>query len=315
MEILILGYSNLVKRKIIPLFKNKLSSIKFSICSKSQYKKNIGALNWYRDYQQALKKSKADLVYISLPNSLHYIWAKKFLSQNFHVIIDKPATLKFAHTCELVKLAKKKKKLLSEAVVFNYHNQFYKALKEIKSLNNLIHIDARFVIPGFSKNDWHNIKKYQGGCLQDMSPYAAAIQRILFSSKSKNYKLITLKKMNKNNINENFTIRTIHKGKTFNGYFSHKGEYENTLELFTKYKSIKIDRVFSPPNNMNLTLKINKGIDTYERKIKRDDTFLKYLRKIIKLININRFEKEYQNVMKDSFFREKICLKKNFIEI
>ena len=62
MEILILGYSNLVKKKIIPLFKKELSNIKFSICSKSQTKKKIGSLNWYRDYRQALKNSNADIV-------------------------------------------------------------------------------------------------------------------------------------------------------------------------------------------------------------------------------------------------------------
>lgn len=314
MEILILGYSNLVKKKIIPLFKKELSNIKFSICSKSQTEKKIGALNWYRDYRQALKNSNADIVYISLPNSLHYFWAKKFLSKNFHVIIDKPATLNFNHTNDLVKLAKKNKRLLSESIVFSYHNQFNKALKEIKSLNNIIHIDARFVIPSFPKNDWHNLKKFKGGCLQDMGPYAAAVQRILISDTSKKYKLRSFLKINKNNINENFIIRTTFKKKTFNGYFSHNGEYKNSLTLFTKDKSVKINRVFSPPNDINLTLKINKGIKTYEKKIKKDDTFLKYFKKIIKLIYTKKFKTEYQKLMKDSFFREKICLKKNFIK-
>ena len=314
MEILILGYSNLVKRKIIPLFKKELSNIKFSICSKSQPKKKIGALNWYRDYRKALKNSNADIVYISLPNSLHYYWAKKFLLKNFHVIIDKPATLNFNHTYNLVKLAKKNKKLLSEAIVFSYHNQFTKTLKEIKSLNNIIHIDARFVIPSFPKNDWHNLEKFKGGCLQDMGPYAAAVHRILISDVSKNYKLQSLLKKNKNNVSESFIIRTTFKKKTFNGYFSHNGEYKNSLILFTKDKSVKINRVFSPPNNINLTLNINKDIKVYEKKIKKDDTFLKYFRKIIKLIYTKQFETEYQNLMKDSFFREKICLKKNFIK-
>ena len=84
--------------------------------------------------------------------------------------------------------------------------------------------------------------------------------------------------------------------------------------MFTKDKSVKINRVFSPPNDINLTLKINKGIKTYGKKIKKDDTFLKYFKKIIKLIYTKKFKTEYQKLMKDSFFREKICLKKNFIK-
>mgnify|MGYP000938194599 CR=1 FL=1 len=81
MKILILGYSNLCKRKIIPIFKRKLGKIKFCICSKSQKWEDIGASEWYRNYEDALEKSRADLVYISLMNSQHYYWAKKFLQK------------------------------------------------------------------------------------------------------------------------------------------------------------------------------------------------------------------------------------------
>ena len=315
MEILILGYSNLVKRKVLPIFKSQLSNIKFSICSKSQKKENIGALNWYRDYNQALKYSRADIVYISLPNSLHYFWAKKFLNKNFHVIIDKPATIKSTHTNELIKLAKKKKKLLSEAVVFNLHNQINYALKEIKNLDNIIHVNVRFIIPGFPKKDWHNVNRFKGGCLYDMGPYAAAIHRIFFSKFIKNYKLFTLNKSSFNNLNEKFFIRVLYKEKTFNGYFSHKGEYENSIELFTKNKFIKINRVFSPPNDIKLKLKINKSTNSYNVKVKKDDTFLKYFKQKINLIYLKKFDIEYQKMKNDSIFREKICLKRNFIKI
>ena len=112
MKILILGYSNLCKRKIIPVFKKQFSKIEFCVCSKSQKKENIGASGWYKNYEDALKKSQADLVYISLPNSLHYYWARRFLQNNYHVIIDKPATLHFKQAESLVKLARRKGKLL-----------------------------------------------------------------------------------------------------------------------------------------------------------------------------------------------------------
>ena len=67
------------------MLKKNFSQIKFCICSKSQKKKNIGAIEWYRDYNDALKKSNADIVYISLPNSQHYKWSKRFLLKNYHI--------------------------------------------------------------------------------------------------------------------------------------------------------------------------------------------------------------------------------------
>ena len=118
MKMLILGYSDLCKRKIIPIFKEKLKEIKFCICSKSQIREDIGASKWYRNYKEALEKSQADLVYISLPNFLHYYWAKKFLQNNYHVIVDKPATLSFKQAKNLVKFARKKKDCFLKQLYF-----------------------------------------------------------------------------------------------------------------------------------------------------------------------------------------------------
>ena len=315
MKILILGYSNLCRRKIIPVLKKKFSNVKFSICSRSQKKKNIGAYDWFRDYKVALKKSKTDVVYISLINSLHYYWAKKFLENNYHVIIDKPATLNFKQAKNLVKLARKKKRLLSEAVVFHYHHQINKAIKEINSLKNLTHVHARFVIPKFPKKNFHNFKKYGGGCLLDMGPYAAAVFRIFISKNIKKVTFLSSFKENQNGVNENFYVKIVVGKKSFYGYFSHNGEYENTLTLFTKRKSVTINRVFSPPNDVDLTLQVNEGNISKEKKLKRDDTFFNYFKKIITLLKAKKFGNSYKDLLKDSFFREKLCLKKNIIKI
>ena len=276
MKILVLGYSSLCKRKIIPLLNKKLSKIKFCVCSKTQKKENIGAYEWYRNYENALEESKADLVYISLMNSQHYYWAKKFLEKKYHVIVDKPATLNFKQAKDLVKLARKKKRLLSEAIVFHYHHQINDAIKEINSLKNLVHVKARFVIPKFPKKKFHNFKKYGGGCLLDMGPYAAAVFRIFVAKNIRKVTYFSSSKENRNGVNTNFNVEIIAGKKYFSGYFSHNGEYENTLTLFTKKKNVTINRVFSPPNDIDLTLRINTDNTNKEKKLKSDDTFFNY---------------------------------------
>ena len=309
MKILVLGYSSLCKRKIIPLLNKKLSKIKFCVCSKTQKKENIGAYEWYRNYENALEESKADLVYISLMNSQHYYWAKKFLEKKYHVIVDKPATLNFKQAKDLVKLARKKKRLLSEAIVFHYHHQINDAIKEINSLKNLVHVKARFVIPKFPKKKFHNFKKYGGGCLLDMGPYAAAVFRIFVAKNIRKVTYFSSSKENRNGVNTNFNVEIIAGKKYFSGYFSHNGEYENTLTLFTKKKNVTINRVFSPPNDIDLTLRINTDNTNKEKKLKSDDTFFNYFNKIITLLKAKEFENSYQNLLKDSFFREKLCSK------
>jgi len=311
MKILILGYSSLCKRKIIPILRDKLGKIEYCICSKSKKRENIGAYAWYRDYNEALAKSKADLVHISLTNSLHYFWAKKALEKNYHVIIDKPATLNYRQAKDLIKYARKRKKLLSEAIVFNYHHQISKSIKEINSLKNLNHVDARFIIPKLEKKNFRNFIKHGGGCLFDMGPYAAAAFRIFINE---NYRKITYYNSfteNKKGLNVSFKIYIIIGKKSFFGYFSHNGEYENSITLFTKRKKVTINRVFSPPNDINLIFQVNESNIRREKRLRKDNAFLNYFKTIINLLKTKKFENSYQNILKDSFFREKITNKRN----
>ena len=100
-----MGYSSIVRRRVLPALK-KIKKLKFEICSKSSRQQYIGESNWYRDYREALDSSDSEIVYISLPNSKHFKWAKKALLEGFHVIIDKPATTNLKETLELIKIAK-----------------------------------------------------------------------------------------------------------------------------------------------------------------------------------------------------------------
>ena len=218
MKILILGYSNLVKKRIIPVLKKYFNKIEFSICSVSQKKQNIGQYQWFRNYNDALLNAKADIVYISLPNSLHYFWSKKFLQKNYNVIIDKPATLNLKQAKNLINIAKKKKKLLTEATFFNYHNQISESIKEIKSIKNLNLIYSKFVIPKLPKKNFRNFKKYGGGCLYDMGPYSAALFRLFFNEKISFSNFEVNKTFNKN-LNISFSIKIVKNKKTFFTYF------------------------------------------------------------------------------------------------
>jgi len=306
MKILILGYSSLCKRKVIPALKKTFIKGEFCISSQSQTRQYIGESEWFGSYEEALKKSNADLVYISLINSKHYYWAKKFLKNNYHVIIDKPATLNFKQAKDLVQIAKKKEKLLSEAVVFQYHHQINKAMKEVKSIKNLNSIEAKFIIPKLSNKNFRNHKKYGGGCLLDMGPYAAAIFRMYIEEDYSKVSIHYSSNYTKKGLNKNFNILVLAHNKFFSGSFGFNGKYENTLVLSTKQKKVTINRVFSPPNDKNLILQINDGRVKKEKKIKKDDVFLNYFKFIFKVLKRKNFGNSYQNILKDSFFREKL---------
>ena len=112
MKVLILGYSNIVRKRILNVFKQK--KIEILVASRSHKKKIPGIKRQFRSYEQALKKCKPTFVYISLPNSQHFRWAKKSLSKKFNTIVDKPITSNKKQLKDLIYLSKKNKKRSEE---------------------------------------------------------------------------------------------------------------------------------------------------------------------------------------------------------
>ena len=91
MKILILGYSYIVRKRVLDALRLIPDVDGIDIASESSYLelKNLEGIV-YNDYDKALKDSKADLVYISTVNSNHGEWAEKAIISGFHVVVDKP---------------------------------------------------------------------------------------------------------------------------------------------------------------------------------------------------------------------------------
>ena len=103
---LLIGYSKIARKRIVNTFLKK--KLDFSVASKSFTKKIKVSKKQFKNYDDALLNSDANIVYISLPNSMHFFWAKKALLLGYHVIIDKPICHKLSETRKLISLAKKK---------------------------------------------------------------------------------------------------------------------------------------------------------------------------------------------------------------
>ena len=302
LNFLLLGYSQIAKKRIIDvLLKNKIN---FSIASKSYKKKINGAKKQFSDYDYALKNSGANLVYISLPNSLHYFWAKKALLLGYHVIIDKPICYKITETRELINLAKRKKKLLSEAIFYNYHNQIKQVVKHAGGINKIKHVQVNFMIPKPKKGSLLASKKLQGGVIMDMGPYAASIDRIFFNKKILSKKIIVEK--NSKNFPVSFYLLIKYPQKIYTGFFKFGGAYKNEVIFFTKDKTININRVFSPPSNLPLTIKINKNNKEKTYSVKKDNCFENYFLEIKNKLYKKEYSYYLKQIEKDHLFRDKI---------
>ena len=121
---------------------------------------------------------KVDIIYIAVPNGLHYPLAKQALLHNKHVIVEKPFTPSYKEAKELIDLAKKKKKIIFDAVTlvhvpnYNKIKDLVKEVGDIKMVNiNFSQYSSRYdkfkkgiVLPAFDT-------KLAGGACMDLGIY------------------------------------------------------------------------------------------------------------------------------------------------
>ena len=301
-KILLIGYSNIAKKRYINTFIK--SNIPFCVASRSYKKKIKGSYLQFDNYDKALKYSGADIVYLSLPNSMHFSWSKKVLNSGFHLIVDKPITTRIGELNHLLKIAKRKQLLISEATFFNYHNQFELIKQYIGNLSNIEQIFVNFTIPTPKKKSLLLSKKFEGGAFMDMSPYAASINRILISENLKKKSIII--KKNIDGLIISFDIFLKYETKILNGTFKFGGNYKNELLIYCKDKSIEATRIFSPPEDIKLKIKINKKNKSNMIIVKKDNCFENYLVEIIRNIRSKRYNFYNKKMINDENFRFKI---------
>ena len=172
MKILFLGYSKILRKRILQAVKN-INGLNYEIASvRTTINKNKKIL--YQNYTQAIKSSNAEIVYVSLKNKYHFKYAKVALMHNKHVIVDKPIVLNLKEIKSLIKISKLKKKLLAESLVFQYHQQYKILKKNFRDLNNTDLI-MHFNIPAQKKINYFNKFENKDDCLFDMLPYAAYV--------------------------------------------------------------------------------------------------------------------------------------------
>src|ERR1700737_377810 len=95
MRLLILGFSSIAERRVIPAAAKVAAIDQISIASKSRPQPEDWpkAGCFFSDYETALRESQADIVYLSLPNAMHEHWVMAALRAGKHVIVDKPAMI------------------------------------------------------------------------------------------------------------------------------------------------------------------------------------------------------------------------------
>ncbi|TGA98729.1 Gfo/Idh/MocA family oxidoreductase [Sporolactobacillus shoreae] len=139
----------------------------------------------YGNYDEMLKDSKIDIVYLSTPHSNHYEYLLKCLENGKHVLCEKAITVSSEQLDPVIRLAKEKNLIVAEAMTI-YHMPLYQKLKEVVNAGKIgklkmVQVSFGSLKPYDVKSRFFN-KDLAGGALLDIGTYALSFARFFLSS-------------------------------------------------------------------------------------------------------------------------------------
>jgi NDP-hexose-3-ketoreductase len=311
MRLLFLGYSSIMQRRALRAAARTAAIDEISIASKSRPEPTEGwpkRGGFFTDYNAALRESRADIVYLSLPNTMHEHWILAALAAGKHVLVDKPAMVT-QKACVLgVNQARRAGRLLAEATVFGYHPHF-EALKGFLAENGpLTHVDAQFIIPPLPLANFRNHSELGGGCLLDMGPYAAASMRILGGGPPSQITALAGNRHPETGVDMGFSAQArLANGGIFSGHFSFEGEYQNRLLIVAHSGSVMIERVFSPPADHRIEWRQRvRNVETLVT-FEAADIFTRFLDVATRAISTSDHEPLHRDLLADAECRARIA--------
>ncbi len=309
MHVLIIGLSSIVQRRVLPALAAIDAVTAIDVASKSKTadpaQAKLGAT--FTDYDRALAGSRADVIYVSLPNNDHRHWIEKGLQAGKHVIVDKPAVLSLQDASACAALAASRKLLFAEATVFSYHTQFRALADFFRQNGPLTHISAQFIIPPLPASNFRNYKDMGGGCLTDMGPYAAALARLFSDQPPEALHVEQAPPDAKLDIDMGFSfLARFPGGLRYSGHFSFESEYQNSLLLVGKKGSVSVERIFSLPADQDAVWQVRRQNKAAEERHGASDSFRNFFEAIIAALASGDFSTFTQDLLQDAAFRDRL---------
>lgn len=137
----------------------------------------------YGSYEALLADPEIDVIYNSLPNSLHCEWTVKAAEAGKHVLCEKPITVSLAELEQIEAAASANKVTVFEAFMYLHHPQTIKVqemiasgqLGELQLINSWFH----FYLPPENSTNIRLNSELSGGSLWDVGVYANSLSIVM----------------------------------------------------------------------------------------------------------------------------------------
>jgi dTDP-3,4-didehydro-2,6-dideoxy-alpha-D-glucose 3-reductase len=306
MNVLIIGFSSIVQRRVLPALFSLPEVDRISIASRRPFPvdvippEKLGGI--YQGYANALSKCEPCLAYVSLPNSMHAEWASHALDAGFHVIIDKPSVTNVADARELVEIAERKGLCLSEANVWQYY-PLTQTIKNIvdKEKRAPLTLSATFSSPSLDPGNFRYNPDMGSGILLDRGSYAVSCGRFFFGEPPKEIICRVVSFDRKEQVDISFNVMMVYPGgSVLQGFFSLEAEYRNTLSIIGSSYYLDADRIFTPPADYNGVINVRRNNQIETIPAPAGDTFALFIGDVLKAIHDGSFARFSRILLEDA---------------
>ncbi len=183
----ILSTAKIGREKVIPALQNSRNCEVTAIASRNLEKANqtASALNIpvaYGSYEELIRDPNIDVIYIPLPNHLHFDYTIAALKAGKHVLCEKPIALNQREARLINKEAAKYPELkIMEAFMYKFHPQWVKAKELVQKgiIGVIKNINTQFSYYNVDANNIRNKSDVGGGALMDIGCYCISFPRFL----------------------------------------------------------------------------------------------------------------------------------------
>jgi xylose dehydrogenase (NAD/NADP) len=147
------------------------------------YARDNGIKRSYGSYDELLDDPDVEVVYISLPNSMHVEWTERALRKGKHVLCEKPLSRRVADVEGAFDVAESADRLLMEAFMWRHNPQTERLVELVQAgvigRPTLVRAAFSFAIAAGDEANVRLSAHLEGGALMDVGCYCVSAARLL----------------------------------------------------------------------------------------------------------------------------------------
>jgi predicted dehydrogenase len=259
----LLGCSNVAEKNLFPYLISSQYYELYSVGSRNPAKAQRWSEKYsashYGTYEEVLE-SEIDVVYISLPISMHEEWSIKAAKKGIHVICEKSSTISYQSAKKMVQSCKDNKVRILEAFSFRFHIQHERVLSLIKKNGTeILNFYGTYGMPAFPKNDIRWNKDLGGGVLNDVACYPVCASRLIFQDEPESISsILSIDKESQVDIKVDI-FATFKNGKSafLSSGFNHY--YQSKYVVWGDNAKYSVERAYAVPPNHSSKISIDQN--------------------------------------------------------